>query len=49
MLLTFLLAIPVLRPLYRALLLFLVGAGVILTFSRGGHPGLDVALVLSSC
>ena len=35
MLLTFLLAIPVLRPLYRALLLFLVGAGVILTFSRG--------------
>jgi O-antigen ligase len=36
MLLTFLLAVPVLRPLYRALLLFLVGAGVILTFSRGG-------------
>jgi len=35
MLLTLLLAIPVLRPLYRALLLFLVGAGVILTFSRG--------------
>ena len=35
MLLTFLLAIPVLRPLYRPLLLFLVGAGVILTFSRG--------------
>ena len=34
MLLTLLLAIPVLRPLYRALLLFLVGAGVILTFSR---------------
>ena len=39
MLLTFLLAIPVLRPLYRALLLFLVGAGVILTFSRGGILG----------
>jgi len=35
MLLTFLLAITVLRPVYRALLLFLVGAGVILTFSRG--------------
>jgi O-antigen ligase len=39
MLLTFVLAIPVLRPLYRALLLFLVGAGVILTFSRGGILG----------
>ena len=39
MLLTFLLAIPVLRPLYRALLLFLVGAGVILTFSRGAILG----------
>ena len=38
-LLTFLLAIPVLRPLYRALLLFLVGAGVILTFSRGAILG----------
>ena len=39
MLLTFLLAIPVLRPRYRALLLFLVGAGVILTFSRGAILG----------
>jgi len=39
MLLTFLLAIPVLRPLYRALLLFLVGAGIILTFSRGAVLG----------
>lgn len=33
-LLTFLLAIPMLRPRYRALLLLLTGAGVILTFSR---------------
>jgi O-antigen ligase/polysaccharide polymerase Wzy-like membrane protein len=39
MLLTFLLAIPVLRPRYRALLLFLVGAGVILTFSRAAILG----------
>ncbi len=39
MLLTFLLAIPVLRPRYRALLLLLVGAGVILTFSRGAILG----------
>ena len=39
MLLTFVLAIPVLRPLYRALFLFLVGAGVILTFSRGAILG----------
>jgi O-antigen ligase len=39
MLLTFLLAIPVLRPSYRALLLLLVGVGVILTFSRGAILG----------
>ena len=39
MLLTFLLAIPVLRPRYRALLLFLVGAGVILTFARAAILG----------
>ena len=39
MLLTFLLAIPVLRPRYRALLLLLVGVGVILTFSRGAILG----------
>ena len=39
MLLTFLLAIPVLRPRYRALLLLLVGAGVILTFSRAAILG----------
>jgi hypothetical protein len=39
MLLTFLLAIPVLRPPYRALLVFLVGAGVILTFSRAAILG----------
>ncbi|MGH8520350.1 MAG: O-antigen ligase family protein [Gammaproteobacteria bacterium] len=39
MLLTFLLAIPVLRLRYRALLLLLVGAGVILTFSRGAILG----------
>jgi len=39
MLLTFLLAIPVLRPLHRALLLFLVGAGVILTFARAAILG----------
>ena len=34
MLVTLLLAIPVLRPRYRALLLLLVGAGVVLTFGR---------------
>ena len=34
-LLTFLLAIPVLRPRYRAPLLLLVGAGLLLTFARG--------------
>ena len=34
MLITLLLATPVLQPRYRALLLLLVGAGVILTFSR---------------
>ena len=39
MLLTFLLAIPVLRPRYRALLLLLVGVGVILTFSRAAILG----------
>lgn len=39
MLLTFLLAIPVLRLRYRALLLLLVGAGVILTFSRAAILG----------
>jgi O-antigen ligase len=39
MLLTSLLAIPLLRPRYRALLLLLVGAGVILTFSRGAILG----------
>ncbi len=39
MLITLLLAIPVLRPPYRALLLLLVGAGVILTFSRGAILG----------
>ncbi|MGH9957534.1 MAG: O-antigen ligase family protein [Pyrinomonadaceae bacterium] len=39
MLLTFLLAIPVLRPRYRALLLLLVGAGVIQTFSRSAILG----------
>jgi O-antigen ligase len=39
MLLTFLLAIPVLRPKYRAVLLLLVGAGVILTFSRAAILG----------
>lgn len=38
-LLTFLLAIPVLRPHYRALLLLLVGAGAVLTFSRGAMLG----------
>jgi O-antigen ligase len=39
MLLTFLLAIPVLRPHYRAALLFLLGAGVIVTFSRAAIVG----------
>lgn len=38
-LLTFLLAIPVLRSHHRALLLFLVGAAAILTFSRGAILG----------
>ncbi|MGH8526002.1 MAG: O-antigen ligase family protein, partial [Gammaproteobacteria bacterium] len=38
-LLTFLLAIPVLRPRYRALLLLLVGAGVIVTFTRAAILG----------
>ncbi len=39
MLLIFLLAIPVLRPRNRALLLLLVGAGVILTFTRAAILG----------
>ncbi|MDQ3776531.1 MAG: O-antigen ligase family protein [Pseudomonadota bacterium] len=39
MLLSLLLAIPVLRPRYRAVLLFLVGAGVILTFARAAILG----------
>ncbi|MGH9959825.1 MAG: O-antigen ligase family protein [Pyrinomonadaceae bacterium] len=39
MLLTFLLATPVVRPRYRVLLLFLVGAGVIVTFSRSAILG----------
>jgi O-antigen ligase len=39
MLLTFLLAIPVVRPRYRPVLLFLVGAGVIVTFSRAAILG----------
>jgi hypothetical protein len=39
MLITLLLAIPVLRPAYRALFLFLVGAGVVLTFSRAAILG----------
>ncbi len=39
MLITLVLAIPVLRPPYRALLLLLVGAGVVLTFSRGAILG----------
>ena len=39
MLITLLLAIPVMRPPYRPVLLLLVGAGVILTFSRGAILG----------
>jgi O-antigen ligase len=39
MLLTFVLALPVLRPNYRALLLLLLGAGVIVTFSRAAIVG----------
>jgi O-antigen ligase len=39
MLLTFVLAIPVVRPRYRPVLLFLVGAGVIVTFSRAAILG----------
>ena len=39
MLLTFVLAIPVLRPHYRAALLLLLGAGVIVTFSRAAIVG----------
>lgn len=38
-LLTFLLAVPALRPHYRALLLLVVGAGAILTFSRAAILG----------
>ena len=38
-LLTFLLATPVVRPRYRAFLLFLVGAGVIVTFTRSAILG----------
>ena len=48
MLLTFVLAIPVLRPSYRAALLLLLGAGVIVTFSRAAYCRLDVALGLSA-
>lgn len=39
MLLTFILAIPVLRPHYRTALLLLLGAGVIVTFSRAAIVG----------
>jgi O-antigen ligase len=39
MLLTFVLAIPVLRPRCRAVLLLLLGAGVIVTFSRAAIVG----------
>lgn len=39
MLLIFLLATPVVRPRYRPVLLFLVGAGVIVTFSRSAILG----------